>query len=370
MLTILLLLVGGASYSAVRRFELALPGYHYSFPRDHYSHDSYKTEWWYYTGHLRADDGSRYGYELTFFRIGMSVTDPPPQSPWSMDNVYMAHFAISDINGRRFFHTQRLTRPGVGFAGASQSEFKIFNGNWSLAGTPDHQKLQARDYQRQKDGKLGGEYAFNLELTPTKPPAQQGENGVSQKASCYGCASHYYSLTRLKTRGDLTVDGRKMHVEGLSWMDHEFGSNQLTAEQAGWDWFAVQLDNNYELMLYAMRLHDGSIDPHSSGTLVLPDGGAKHLSVGDFQIRSSKKWRSPESGATYPIDWTVEVPKVNLLLQISPDLLNQELIKKQPHDVTYWEGSSTVNGTMSGHPVRGQSYVEMTGYASAFSSNI
>lgn len=362
---------GGAAVGAVPRvFQQALPGYVYRFPRDHYSHDEYKTEWWYYTGHLRARDGSKYGYELTFFRIGMDVPDPPPSSPWSVDNVYMAHFAVSDLAHSQFVHFQRLNRPGVGTAGASQTELKVFNGNWSLRGTPQHQVLHASDRERLSNNAVGEPYAIDLVLTPVKPPVEEGENGVSQKASCRGCASHYYSFTRLATSGELTVNGRKLAVDGTSWMDHEYGSSQLASDQAGWDWFSVQLDDNSELMLYLLRQKDGSIDPHSAGTIVRADGKSKHLALGDFHVRATSNWKSASSGARYPVNWLISIPRERISVSVTPDLLNQELIKKHPHDVTYWEGSCTVNGAVGGRPVHGQAYVEMTGYATAFSADI
>lgn len=362
MMAFLGALVLGASptVAAAAVWKMALPGYEFQFPRDHASHNEYKTEWWYYTGHLLADDGSKYGYELTFFRIGMDVPGAVKASTWSVRDAYMAHFAVSDMANRCFFHTQRLSRAGVGFAGADQDRFRVYNRNWSAQQSGKDQRLRA----------AAGGYSIDLDLRPDKPPVIHGEKGVSQKAGCVGCASHYYSFTRLIADGELIADGKRKHVKGITWMDHEFGSNQLTKDQVGWDWFSIQLNDRTELMLYVMRKKDGTLDEHSSGTLVEPDGSSRHLMLSDYRIEHTGKWHSTASGATYPMGFKVDVPSRKLSLTITPDLEDQELNKHSARDVTYWEGSCAVRGTEGGEPMAGQAYVEMTGYASAFSKDI
>jgi predicted secreted hydrolase len=372
--------------AGARQYKMALPGYHFNFPRDFAAHEDYKTEWWYYTGHLEADDGSRYGYELTFFRVGMNVAEAATDqdvtassrltgqapcktvvhapnkhySPWTVNNAYLAHFAVSDLGRQQFFHARKLTRAGVGFAGAQENSYRVWNQNWSVQQSAAKQLLKAQS----------GDYALSLALIPGKPLVVHGENGVSQKAACVGCASHYFSFTRLNAEGELVVRGKHLKVHGISWMDHEFGSNQLTAEQVGWDWFSVQLDDNTELMLYVMRRKDGSVDPHSSGTLVAADGTAQHLSLPDYTIQAQGKWRSPSSKAVYPMGWRLSSPSRGLQLVIKPEMENQELTKEGDRDVTYWEGACTVSGQVNGKPVHGQAYVEMTGYDAAFSKSI
>jgi predicted secreted hydrolase len=362
LLGILLLLAQPIVSAAVeRKFALALPGYKYSFPRDHGSHDEYKTEWWYYTGHLKADDGGTYGYELTFFRLGSDVADAVDKGPWNIDNLYLAHFAVSDIPEGKFFNVQELSRSGKGFAGASNENYNVWLRNWSA-------KLDTRDRQLLKA--TSGVLALDLVLTPDKPPVIHGIGGVSQKASCYGCASHYYSMTRLLTEGTLTVDGKARHVKGLSWMDHEFGSNQLTDQQVGWDWFSIQLDDKTELMLYRMRLKNGKADPNSSGTFVAVDSSSHHLLNDGFVIKSTSEWKSPATGATYPMGWLISVPGEKLELEIKPQMLDQELVKHGAGGTTYWEGACTVKGTRDGKQISGSAYVEMTGYAQRFSEKI
>jgi predicted secreted hydrolase len=350
------------SCSEARDFKKALPGYQLHFPADHSSHDDYKTEWWYYTGHLQSADGGKYGYELTFFRTAMDVPRPPKKSEWSVPNVYFAHFAISDVTGKKFFHTQRLTRPALGFSGAESKKLHVWVGDWSALLQPGGTyKLEAKT----------PEYSIDLDLTSAKPPVLHGKEGLSQKASCVGCASYYYSMTRMQTTGTLTK-GRDnpVQVSGVTWMDHEFGSNQLTADQVGWDWFSVQLDDKTELMLYQMRRKGGKLDENSSGTFVLANGTTKHLLLADYTVTSTGSWTSPHTKGVYPMGWRVSIPSLHTQLQITPEMSDQELVKERSTDVTYWEGTCHVSGTRDGKPVTGAAYVEMTGYAEAFSKNI
>jgi predicted secreted hydrolase len=361
LLVTLLLLTPTPLSAANRVFKPALPGYRFNFPRDHASHDEYKTEWWYYTGHLTAEDGGRYGYELTFFRSALDAPQGLQKGSWAAGNIYMAHFAVTDLGKKQFFYQQRLTRPGVDFAGASTREYKVWNKDWRARMDTSGRHLLIAN---------SPEYSINLTLQTDKPPAIQGENGVSQKANCTGCASHYYSFTRLKTTGFIRLGDKRLKVIGSSWMDHEFGSNQLTADQVGWDWFSIQLDDNTEVMLYVMRLKNGGLDPNSSGTLVFANGSTRHLRKADYSIKRTATWRSPNTKAVYPMGWDVEIPSFKANLKIVPELENQELAKKAPSEVTYWEGACTVSGEKNGKPIKGQAYVEMTGYHEMFSKKI
>lgn len=348
--------------SLITMFKLALPGYVIKFPQDHYSHPDYKTEWWYYTGHLRGEDGTRYGYELTFFRSAMETPRPVKAgSQWAVRDAYLAHFAVSDLNEKRFFHTERLNRAGVGFAGADEHKFDVWNQNWHVMLLADgKQKLIANDPN----------YSIELTLISKKPPALHGLNGLSQKASCRGCASYYYSMTRLDSVGTIKHSGKSTSVKGITWMDHEFGSNQLTAEQVGWDWFSVQLDDNSELMLYLMRRRDGTYDPTSSGTIIRSDGTTQHLRLQDYAVKATGSWKSTHSTATYPMGWKISIPSTGAELEIRPEMQDQELARGSDNDVTYWEGTCTVQGNIKGKPIAGEAYVEMTGYAENFSKRI
>ncbi|MBX3074558.1 hypothetical protein KF913_11555 [Candidatus Obscuribacterales bacterium] len=359
MLAFLVSLFAISPAVSAKEYKQALPGYQYQFPRDHGSHEDFKTEWWYYTGHMQTESNKKFGYELTFFRHG--IEHDSSLKTKEDRNVYLAHFALTDETGGKFKYFEKLSRSGLPVAFARSDILSVQNQGWSVEQLGDRFVLRA-------DGDKSG---IRLLLTPAKKPIIHGKDGVSQKASCKGCASHYYSLTRLKTEGLVYVDGKPERItSGWSWMDHEFGSNQLTAEQIGWDWFSVQLENNTELMLYVMRRRDGSLDKNSSGTIVGADGNAIHLAKDDFKISSTSKWTSPNSNGVYPMGWSVEVPDHQIKLNVSPVLKDQELLTKRSTGVTYWEGAADVSGTVEGKAVRGQSYVEMTGYAEAFKKKI
>ncbi|HEY1729519.1 MAG TPA: lipocalin-like domain-containing protein [Candidatus Baltobacteraceae bacterium] len=343
---------------AVLSFRIASAPYTFVFPRDHGAHPAYQSEWWYFTGHLRAHDGHRFGFELTIFRFGIRPGDAhfaPSASRWHGSEVFPAHFAITDVDDKTFVHDERFVRDALGMGAASTTTLNVHAGNWSIRGI-DPIRLHA----------ASGANAIDLALQPDKPPAINGEGGISRKGTCSSCASHYYSLTRLATVGTLVVGGTHYTVDGESWMDHEFGSDELQANQRGWDWYALQLDDGRELMLYVLRQEDGGVTPQSSGSLVARDGRVRHLVLRDFQTQALGVWKSPASGALYPSGWHVRVPSEGLDVTISPLLRDQELIDQQLH-VAYWEGDCDLSGTDRSRPVRGAAYVELTGYAGILS---
>uniref|UniRef100_A0A832I3P1 Carotenoid 1,2-hydratase n=1 Tax=Eiseniibacteriota bacterium TaxID=2212470 RepID=A0A832I3P1_UNCEI len=335
-------------------YRLAVPPWRFEFPRDHAAHPEFQTEWWYYTGHLRAG-GRWFGFELTFFRVGLDPARRASRSAWAPHTLHFAHAALTDERGRRFRFDERAARPALGMAGADSARLRAWIGDWSAELLPDGRTHRLRAPAR--------DFALALDLAPLKPPAAHGADGVSQKSAGEGRASHYYSLTRLAARGTVTVDGVEHAVEGTAWMDHEFGSSQLAPDLVGWDWFAVQLEDGRELMLYRLRREDGSDEPHSSGTLVARDGRATHLPREAFSIEATGAWTSPHSGATYPSGWRLRVPRAGLDLALEPTLADQELRTGGPAGVTYWEGAVRVTGAAAGAPARGRGYVELTGYA-------
>ena len=337
----------------------AMPPYRFVFPRDHASHPDYRLEWWYYTGNVVADDGRAFGYQITFFRIGV---DPAPTNPsrWVVRDLFMAHLAISDIAAGRFHFAERLNRPGVGWAGADTGTYRVWNENWEA-------RLET-DGAHHLHGSHG-DVAIDLRLEPGKPPTDQGVDGVSQKGDGEGNASHYYSLTRMPTSGSLTVSGRKMGVRGLSWMDHEFGTSVLEAGQTGWNWFALQLEDGTDLMLYEFRRTDGERDRHSTGSLVDEAGRRTRLEPRDFRLDPGTLWTSPRSGAAYPVDWRIAIPGQALDLRVQAALAGQELVTDRT-GVIYWEGAVVVQGTRQGRPVRGRGYLEMTGYAGTLTTRM
>jgi len=336
-------------------FRQALPGYAFAFPRDHYAHEDFRTEWWYYTGHLRTKSGQEYGYQVTFFRSGLAEARNSP-SRWAAKNLYLAHFAISDIPRKDYRYFQRINRAGLGQAGASETEFRVWVGDWEVGGDGTRQRLRAKD----------GEFAVDLNLSSQKPPVIHGANGVSQKGEGRGHASHYYSLTRVKTDGTLVVRGKTLEVTGLSWMDHEFGSTDLNPDQVGWDWFSLQLEGGTDLMLYIIRKADGRPDPYSAGTWVEADARIVRLKQPDFTIDVLERWVSPRTRGTYPMKWRLRAPTIGLDVTVSPAFPDQELDTAKSTQVIYWEGAVRAEGTVSGRPVNASGYVEMTGYAAPF----
>ncbi len=329
----------------------------FRFPRDHAAHFGFSTEWWYFTGHLRAADGRRFGYELTFFRYGLRPGNPQPgtdQSRWRGNQVYPAHLALTDERGGRFVYDERFAREALGMGRASDRALDVNVDGWTLQGT-DPFRMRAQSA------------AFGIELAqhPEKPPAVHGHDGMSLKGSCATCASHYYSITRLATIGTLTYHGAKMHVEGLSWMDHEFGSGQLDTELAGWDWFSLQLDDRSEIMEYNLRRKDGTTVPESSGSFIAADGSVRYLPREAVVVDALSTWKSPHTNATYPSGWRLRIAKAHLDVTLVPLLRDQELAGTAG-GVSYWEGAVDVQDTATGKR-RGVGYVELTGYAGALS---
>jgi predicted secreted hydrolase len=344
-------LVAGLAW-AESAWRQALPGYAFQFPRDHASHPDYKIEWWYYTGNL-ASGGNRFGYQLTFFRIGVE-SQPKNPSRWAVRDLFMTHFAITDISRKQYRFAERMNRAGAGWAGAEPNHYRVWNQDWEAeVDTEGRHHLKASNQ----------EMKLALLLLEGKRPVIHGLRGISQKGEGAGNASHYYSLTRMPTRGTVTLHGQAHAVEGESWMDHEFGTSFLERDQKGWDWFSLQFDDGSDLMLFQLRRSDGSLDRHSSGTWIAADGKATSLGVGDFSLRPGETWRSEASGGTYPVAWEIEVPKQDLRLRLITRVENQELRTERSAGVTYWEGAVEVQGTRTGRPVRGRGYLEMTGYA-------
>jgi predicted secreted hydrolase len=350
----LLLLLSLAIPGDAADYQVALPGYQFQFPRDQFNHPGYQTEWWYYTGNVTAPNGHRFGFELTFFRQGTSRQQD--SSPWYVHDLYLAHFALSDLSGHRYQHAERINRAGPGLAGADAAQQLVWNGNWSARIRQNGQQLQATASDSKSD------FGIDLSLTAAKPIVVQGRDGVSQKAAGVGHASHYLSLTRLITDGSIRIDGVDYRVSGASWMDHEFFTGSMTDDESGWDWVGLQLDNNTELMLYRLRHKDGTVDPFSSGSYVDANGRSTFLSAADFSMRpDSDLWSSPQTSGLYPVRWQISVPRFGVQCTITTPLQNQELTSK--FGPSYWEGAVDVLGQQSGAALRGVGYLEMTGYA-------
>ena len=350
----------GALLAAAAEFRQARPGYAFEFPRDHFEHADFSTEWWYYTGNLRAEDGRRFGFELTFFRVGLGRAGERATA-WDLDQVYLAHFAVSDVRGERLLRSERTNRSGPGLAGASREQAAVWNGNWRVDYLPGDPLRPPQRLEASSEG-----VAIRLSLVPAKPVVVHGERGVSRKAGGAGQASHYLSFTRLQASGSLMLDGTEHEVEGLAWMDHEFFSEGLSADLVGWDWMSAQLEDGTELMLYGLRGPSGQHSRFSSGTFVDTDGAATRLDSSEFSLHPGRLWESDETGAAYPVEWTVEVTSLDLELAVRPLLDDQELTSPTAYTPVYWEGAVEYVGRRSGQDVRGRGYLEMTGYDKPF----
>jgi predicted secreted hydrolase len=310
-----------------------------AFPRDHGAHPDAPVEWWYYTGHLSGTSGRTYGFQLTFFRV---------------HEVHLAHFAWTDAARRRFVYEEKTHLGLPGIASAAEARLDVSNEDWSAkVGADGSHFLEA-------SGRVG---RLELRLTPAKPPVLHGDNGVSRKGAGPQEFSRYVSITRLTARGSLTTGSRTEPLSGTAWFDHEWGSGVLPAGAAGWDWFALQLDDDSELMLYRMRKPDGSATPFSSGTFVPPRGAAVPVGWSGVRLTESAHWTSPRSHARYPAAWRIVVAPLAIDVTVEPIVADQELDTSASTGVTYWEGACAVRGTRAGRPASGKAYVELTGYA-------
>lgn len=324
-----------------------------TFPQDFGAHDDFRTEWWYYTGNLQTADGRHFGFELTIFRIGLlpPTADLPTDSQWYDRSMYFAHFAISDIADEKFYAFERYSRPGPGLAGAQASPYHVWIEDWSIVeSTSGVYQLQA--------AQTG--IGLDLTLVDEMGVVLHGENGYSRKGENVSNASYYYSQPRLRANGIVEVDGVRYTVDGLVWKDHEFSSSVLDENQLGWDWFSLPFEDGSALMLFQMRERDGGISSSSSGTFIAKDGGAESVQNNHFQITALDEWQSPHTRGVYPAAWQIQVDEPNCRLEVHPWMTDQEL---NFPTVTYWEGAVHFEGNCNGIPVRGNGYVELTGYA-------
>ena len=323
----------------------------FTFPQDHGPHTDYRHEWWYYTGNLATATGRHFGYQLTFFRFALRPKMPQRDSEWATRQMMMAHFAVSDVADDRFYHAEKTSRVALGLAGAAARPFVVWIDNWSAQGAPDGMwplRLHA----------VNDHTAIDLTLTPDRPVVLQGEKGLSRKSSEQGNASYYYSFTHLETHGTMQAGKHRYQVTGLSWLDREWGTSSLAADQAGWDWYALQLSDGSDIMVYRLRRKDGSVDPFSSGKIIDSDGSDRSLAAREFDIRTLSHWRSPHTSILYPSRWRLSIPRESLELEIEPLLADQEL----QASIEYWEGAVMFHGTHNDRRVKGYGYVELTGY--------
>ena len=336
---------GGHEYARVQESR------DFRFPEDHAAHDEYRNEWWYFTGNLRDIEGRHFGFELTFFRYAMSPAPIPRSSAWGANQAWMAHLAVTDTEGRTFVADERFSREALGLAGSRAEPFAVWLEDW--AATSDGPGIPPLHLSA-GTGRAG----IELTLSGTKPVVFHGDNGLDPKGPEHGNASYYYSLTRLEAAGTVRVADEAFTVTGTAWMDREWGTSALSPDLAGWDWFALQLADNREVMYYRLRTEDGESSPFSGGSLIQADGTRIPLSPQDVALTPLEYWTSPESGARYPISWQLDLAEQAMTLQIRPYLQEQELNLT----VRYWEGAVSVTGNQRDTALAGDGYVELTGY--------
>jgi predicted secreted hydrolase len=349
--------LNSAANPGAQGFAQALEPRVFEFPRDHGPHPGFRQEWWYLTGNLDATDGQRFGFEVTFFRVALV---PPPAEPvapatgsaWRARQIYVAHFAVTDVARRRFRSQQKFSREALGLAGAQAAPLRVWLDDWSLelppGGGPGPWKLHAA-----QPG-----YVIDLALEPLEAPVLNGAAGLSRKSEQPGDATYYYSIPRLQVRGRLLREGQPLELQGVAWLDREWGSGGLGPREVGWDWFALQLNDGSALMFYALRDKGGGRDTHSAGTFIAGDGSTRVLSNADVSIAVTDSWRNSK-GERYPGGWHLRVPSMVLDLTVRPVLADQELRTAPP----YWEGAVDVTGERAGRSLGGRGYVELVGYA-------
>lgn len=347
------------------KFARAFEPREFQFPADHGPHNDFQTEWWYYTGNLFDQSGRHFGYQLTFFRRAIAPPDQQAQiearpSNFAFDQIYFAHFAVTDSAANEHVSFEKYSRSAAGLAGASSPPFRVFVEDWSAVTT-----LETGGAEAVRLSARNGETSIELDLSTSKPTVFQGERGLSRKSDVAGNASYYYSMTRMATKGRVTTKSGTFDVTGESWLDREWSTSALDNDTEGWDWFALQLDNQREVMFYQLRMTAGASSPVSQGTFVDVNGETTPLARDDVQIQVLDRWTSPDSGATYPVKWRFAIPKLGLDLELTPRVKDQEMKLTQ----RYWEGAVTINGTSNGTPVGGVGYVELTGYGESGQNN-
>lgn len=315
-----------------------------SFPADHARHDAYRNEWWYFTGNLESADGRRFGFQYTLFRFKLGES-PSTESAWDSEHLWMAHFAVSDLANQRFYSAERFSRDALGLAGATTDRWWL--GSWQVDALESGWQLDA----------LADSMGVRLELVPDRENILQGREGFSKKGPKPGQASRYYSFTRLNATGQLTVGDWSGSVSGLAWLDREWGSGQLDESLAGWDWFALQLNDGRDLMVYRLRQNNGEASEFSAGSLVWPDGRYTILEADDFTARPKRRWRDQE-GVEWPLSWRIEVPDHDLDLNVNAAFDAQRWHASVP----YWEGMVNIQDRDGAHSI-GRGYMELSGYA-------
>ncbi|WP_096526893.1 lipocalin-like domain-containing protein [Candidatus Nitrosoglobus terrae] len=320
----------------------------FSFPRDHSAHPHYQTESWYFTGSLDSKQGKRFGFQLSFFRVGLK----PPKtahrpSLWDTREVYRGHFSLTDINQSHFQVSERFSRSALKLSGSSLYPPKIWLENWyfqALEGENSNSfHLQATAHNMRID----------LTLHNLKPPFLSGQDPAKQRSTFYA-----YQLPRLRAQGKVQINQNTYPVEGLAWLDHAWGAIPIPTGPVVWDRFLLQLEDGRDLLGFRLRRRDGSGVPINSGFLIDQNGKIQILDRDNFTIEVLNYWQSPSSKINYPSRWQLRVPDQGLDLSLIPYVNNQELNLT----LRYWGGIVKATGKDYGETVEGQGYIELIGY--------
>ncbi len=331
------------------RHAQALPERALVFPRDHGAHPDVRTEWWYVTGQATSG-GREFGFQITFFRTRVDGTQAM-QSRFAARQLVFAHAAVTDVQGKRLWHDQRIAREGFDIAQAATGDTQVRLRDWSLAradGADGAYRAQASS----------GEFAIDLTFAPTQAVLLQGRAGLSRKGPDARQASYYYSQPQLNTRGRIRLQGRDFDVTGLAWMDHEWSEEILHPETVGWDWIGMNLLDGSALTAFRLRRKDGSA-LWDGGSFRSPRAALYTFSPGDVQFSPQRRWTSSQTRASYPVEWIVRTPADFYTVRALVD--NQELDSRASTGAVYWEGLSDLLDS-NGKRV-GRGYLEMTGYA-------
>ena len=332
-------------------FERAVNPREFEFPRDHGLHPGFATEWWYFTGNLSTASDRHFGFELTFFRYALAAAAVDRSSRWGSNQVWLAHFALTDTRNERFLTAERMGRGALGIAGSQDDSLSVHVRDWSAKASDDGTTIQLEAES--------ADAAISLTLSNPAPVALHGDRGLDRKGADPGNASYYYSIPRMSVTGSIRP-GTEMPVEvtGTAWLDREWATSSLDEGVEGWDWFSLQLDDGTNLMLYRLRNTDGSMNEFSTGTVMYPDGTTARLAPDAVKYDMTDRWRSPASRVSYPIAWQIDIPQLNLALSVAARIPNQEFNL----GLRYWEGAVSVTGTAQNQEISGVGYLELAGY--------
>ena len=350
-------IIAALSAGNTEGYSIADEPIEFVFPDDHEAHEDFRNEWWYFTGNLYDDNDRRFGYQLTFFRIAISPIEADRESEWATNQIYMAHFTISDVENEEFYCFEKLNRGALGIAGFQEEGFGVNVEDWYITGVGDGE-FPWQLYAEKDD------ITLSIEVNPLKDIVLQGDNGLSRKSLDEGNASYYYSITRLVTEGYIDIEGERYNVSGNSWLDREWSTSALSQEQAGWDWFSLQLDNGTDIVYFQLRYKDGSPYPYNEGLIVDAEGNTIRLGTGDIKLMVTKTWQSP-LGGVYPIEWQAEIALLDKTVIIRAVFPEQEL----DLSTRYWEGAVNICEEEDPGKLIGIGYMELTGYAAVLSSS-